>query len=126
MRVEPPPGGVQLRTIVTTRARGECLAESCARDECRRASGGSSSATYADLCARRRVRIGRILWPVLRIGDDNRPLPNQLSYSSSTHAAALAALGSGVGVLLTLLLIPPLIARVDAEENLLRAQFGDE
>ena len=35
-------------------------------------------------------------------------------------------LGSGVGVLLTLLLIPPLIARIDAEENLLRAQFGDE
>jgi len=104
MRVEPPPGGVQLRTIVTTRARGECLAES----------------------ARRRVRIGRILWPVLRIGDDNRPLPNQLSYSSSTHAAALAALGSGVGVLLTLLLVPPLIARIDAEENLLCAQFGDE
>ena len=33
-------------------------------------------------------------------------------------------LGSGVGVLLTLLLIPPLIARIDAEE--LRAQFGDE
>jgi protein-S-isoprenylcysteine O-methyltransferase Ste14 len=35
-------------------------------------------------------------------------------------------LGSGVGVFLTPLLIPPLIARVDAEENLLRAQFGDE
>jgi hypothetical protein len=35
-------------------------------------------------------------------------------------------LGSGVGVLLTLLLIPFLIARIDAEENLLRAQFGDE
>lgn len=34
-------------------------------------------------------------------------------------------LSSGVGVLLTLLLIPPLIARIDAE-NLLRAQFGDE
>ena len=35
-------------------------------------------------------------------------------------------LGSGVGVLLTLSLIPALIARIDAEENLLRAQFGDE
>jgi hypothetical protein len=38
----------------------------------------------------------------------------------------LNLLGSGVGVLLTLSLIPALIARIDAEENLLRAQFGDE
>jgi protein-S-isoprenylcysteine O-methyltransferase Ste14 len=36
------------------------------------------------------------------------------------------AFRSGVGVLLTLLLIPPLIARIHAEENLLRAEFGDE
>jgi protein-S-isoprenylcysteine O-methyltransferase Ste14 len=36
------------------------------------------------------------------------------------------AFRSGVGVLLTLLLIPPLLARIRAEENLLRAQFGDE
>ena len=36
------------------------------------------------------------------------------------------AFRSGVGVLLTLLLIPPLLARIDAEENLLRVQFGDE
>jgi protein-S-isoprenylcysteine O-methyltransferase Ste14 len=36
------------------------------------------------------------------------------------------AFRSGVGVLLTLLLIPPLIARIDAEDNLLRAEFGDE
>jgi protein-S-isoprenylcysteine O-methyltransferase Ste14 len=36
------------------------------------------------------------------------------------------AFRSGVGVLLTLLLIPPLLARIDAEEKLLRAQFGDE
>jgi protein-S-isoprenylcysteine O-methyltransferase Ste14 len=36
------------------------------------------------------------------------------------------AFRSGVGVLLTLLLIPPLLARIDAEENLLHAEFGDE
>jgi Phospholipid methyltransferase len=33
---------------------------------------------------------------------------------------------SGVGVLLTALLIPPLFARIRAEEALLRTQFGDE
>jgi protein-S-isoprenylcysteine O-methyltransferase Ste14 len=36
------------------------------------------------------------------------------------------AFRSGVGVLLTVLLIPPLLLRISAEENLLRAQFGDE
>ena len=36
------------------------------------------------------------------------------------------AFRSGVGVLLTVLFIPPLLARIDAEESLLRAQFGDE
>src|SRR5438093_1764623 len=36
------------------------------------------------------------------------------------------AFRSGVGVILTLLLIPPLLARINAEENLLRAQFEDE
>jgi protein-S-isoprenylcysteine O-methyltransferase Ste14 len=36
------------------------------------------------------------------------------------------AFRSGVGVLLTVLLIPPLLARINAEENLLHAQFGDE
>jgi len=35
------------------------------------------------------------------------------------------AFRSGVGVLLTLLLIPALLARINAEENLLQAQFGD-
>ncbi len=35
------------------------------------------------------------------------------------------AFRSGVGVMLTLLLIPPLLARISAEEDLLRAQFGD-
>ena len=33
---------------------------------------------------------------------------------------------SGVGVLLMALLIPPLLARIRAEERLLRTQFGDE
>jgi len=36
------------------------------------------------------------------------------------------AFRSGVGVMLTLLLIPPLLARISAEEDLLRTQFGDE
>lgn len=36
------------------------------------------------------------------------------------------AFRSGVGVLLTVLLIPPLLARIDAEENLLHSQFGDD
>jgi protein-S-isoprenylcysteine O-methyltransferase Ste14 len=36
------------------------------------------------------------------------------------------AFRSGVGVLLTALLIPPLLARIGAEERLLRSQFGTE
>lgn len=36
------------------------------------------------------------------------------------------AFRSGVGVLLTVLLIPPLLARIHAEENLLHSEFGDE
>src|SRR5215207_184818 len=36
------------------------------------------------------------------------------------------AFRSGVGVLLAVLLIPPLVARMRAEERLLRSQFGDE
>jgi protein-S-isoprenylcysteine O-methyltransferase Ste14 len=36
------------------------------------------------------------------------------------------AFRSVVGVLLTALLIPPLVARIRAEERLLRTQFGDE
>ncbi len=35
------------------------------------------------------------------------------------------AFRSGVGVLLTLLMIPPLLARIRSEERLLRAQFGE-
>jgi protein-S-isoprenylcysteine O-methyltransferase Ste14 len=36
------------------------------------------------------------------------------------------AFRSGVGVLLTALLIPPILARIGAEERLLRSQFGGE
>ena len=36
------------------------------------------------------------------------------------------AFRSGVGVLLAALMIPPLLARIRAEERLLRAQFGAE
>jgi protein-S-isoprenylcysteine O-methyltransferase Ste14 len=36
------------------------------------------------------------------------------------------AFRSGVGVVLTALFIPPLVARMNAEEALLRAQFGEE
>jgi protein-S-isoprenylcysteine O-methyltransferase Ste14 len=36
------------------------------------------------------------------------------------------AFRSALGVLLTALLIPPLLARIGAEERLLRSQFGDE
>ena len=36
------------------------------------------------------------------------------------------AFRSGVGVLLTVLTIPPLVARIDSEEALLHAQFGAE
>jgi protein-S-isoprenylcysteine O-methyltransferase Ste14 len=36
------------------------------------------------------------------------------------------AFRSGVGVLLAALLIPPLLARIHAEERLLREQFGGE
>jgi protein-S-isoprenylcysteine O-methyltransferase Ste14 len=36
------------------------------------------------------------------------------------------AFRSGVGVVLSALLIPPLIARINAEERLLCAQFGGE
>ncbi len=36
------------------------------------------------------------------------------------------AFRSGVGVLLTALIVPPLLARIRAEERLLRVPFGDE
>jgi protein-S-isoprenylcysteine O-methyltransferase Ste14 len=36
------------------------------------------------------------------------------------------AFRSGVGLVITALIIPPLLARIRAEERLLRAQFGAE
>jgi protein-S-isoprenylcysteine O-methyltransferase Ste14 len=51
--------------------------------------------------------------------------PSYLGLLVSSLGWALA-FRSGVGVLLVALLVPPLIARIDAEERLLRAQFGAE
>jgi protein-S-isoprenylcysteine O-methyltransferase Ste14 len=45
-------------------------------------------------------------------------LVNSLGWGLAFH--------SGVGVFLTVLTIPPLLARIHAEERLLRTQFGDE
>jgi protein-S-isoprenylcysteine O-methyltransferase Ste14 len=51
--------------------------------------------------------------------------PSYLGLLVSSLGWALA-FRSGVGVLLVALLLPPLMARIDAEERLLRAQFGAE
>jgi protein-S-isoprenylcysteine O-methyltransferase Ste14 len=51
--------------------------------------------------------------------------PSYLGLLVSSLGWALA-FRSGVGVLLTALTIPPLIARIRAEERLLRTQFGNE
>ncbi len=51
--------------------------------------------------------------------------PSYLGLLVSSLGWALA-FRSGVGVLLTLLLIPPLVARIRAEEALLRSQFGGD
>ena len=51
--------------------------------------------------------------------------PSYLGLLVSALGWALA-FRSGVGVLLAALLIPPLLARIRAEETLLRAQFGNE
>jgi protein-S-isoprenylcysteine O-methyltransferase Ste14 len=51
--------------------------------------------------------------------------PSYLGLLVSSLGWALA-FRSGVGVLLVVLLIPPLIARIRAEERLLRSQFGAE
>jgi protein-S-isoprenylcysteine O-methyltransferase Ste14 len=49
--------------------------------------------------------------------------PSYLGLLVSTAGWALA-FRSGVGLLLTALMIPPLLARIAAEERLLRSQFG--
>ncbi len=85
------------------------------------------------------------LWPVFILGDrfsglvaiqPDHKLVTTGVYSVIRHPSYLGllvgALGwglafrSGVGVILAALLIPPLLARISAEERLLRSQFGDE
>jgi protein-S-isoprenylcysteine O-methyltransferase Ste14 len=51
--------------------------------------------------------------------------PSYLGLLANSMGWALA-FRSGVGLLLTALLIPPLLARIRAEENLLRTQFSGE
>ena len=85
------------------------------------------------------------LWPVFVLGDRFSGLvaiqpghtlqttgiyavirhPSYLGFLISSLGWALA-FRSGVGLVLTALLIPPLLARIRAEEALLRTQFGEE
>jgi protein-S-isoprenylcysteine O-methyltransferase Ste14 len=51
--------------------------------------------------------------------------PSYLGFLVASLGWALA-FRSGLGVLLAALLIPPLFARINAEERLLRSHFGDE
>ena len=51
--------------------------------------------------------------------------PSYLGMLVTTMGWALA-FRSGVGLLLVALLVPPLVARIRAEETLLRSQFGDQ
>ena len=81
------------------------------------------------------------LWPVFVLGNRFSGLPEHKLvttgiYSAIRHPSYLGlimsslgwglAFRSGVGVLLTLLLIVPIVGRIRAEENLLRTQFGTE
>src|SRR5262249_10055092 len=85
------------------------------------------------------------LWPVFVLGrrfsglvaiQPGHTLVTHGVYSVIRHPSYLGllvgslgwalAFRSGVGVLLTALTIPPLIARIRAEERLLHTQFGDE
>jgi len=85
------------------------------------------------------------IWPVFVLGDrfsglvaiqPGHTLVTSGVYGVIRHPSYLGALvfslrwvlafRSGVGVLLTALLIPPLLARIRAEERLLHSQFGDE
>jgi protein-S-isoprenylcysteine O-methyltransferase Ste14 len=85
------------------------------------------------------------LWPVFVLGDRFSGLvaiqpghrlatsgvygvirhPSYLGLLISTLGWGLA-FGSGIGVLLAALLVPPLLARIKAEERLLHSQFGTE
>jgi protein-S-isoprenylcysteine O-methyltransferase Ste14 len=85
------------------------------------------------------------LWPVFVLGDrfsglvaiqPGHTLVTNGIYGVIRHPSYLGllvnslgwglAFRSGVGVLLTALMIPPLLARIRAEERMLRMQFGDE
>jgi protein-S-isoprenylcysteine O-methyltransferase Ste14 len=85
------------------------------------------------------------LWPVFVLGDrfsglvaiqPGHTLVTRGIYGVIRHPSYLGllinslgwglAFRSGVGVLLTALMIPPLLARIRAEERMLRMQFGDE
>jgi protein-S-isoprenylcysteine O-methyltransferase Ste14 len=85
------------------------------------------------------------IWPVFVLGhrfsglvaiQQNHTLVTSGIYGEIRHPSYLGLLinslgwslgfRSGVGVLLTLLLIPPLLARIDAEEKLLHSEFGDD
>jgi protein-S-isoprenylcysteine O-methyltransferase Ste14 len=85
------------------------------------------------------------LWPVHVLGNrfsglvaiqPGHTLVTTGIYGAIRHPSYLGALifalgwglafRSGVGVLLTALLIPPLVARINAEERLLGSQFGAE
>ena len=85
------------------------------------------------------------IWPVFVLGDrfsglvaiqSGHTLVTEGVYGVIRHPSYLGllvnslgwalAFRSGVGVLLTALLIPPLLARIRAEERLLRAQFGEQ
>jgi protein-S-isoprenylcysteine O-methyltransferase Ste14 len=85
------------------------------------------------------------LWPVFVLGDRFSGLvaiqprhrlvtsgvygmirhPSYLGLLISSRGWGLA-FRSGIGVLLTALLVPPLLTRIKAEERLLRSQFGAE
>src|SRR5262245_51365150 len=76
------------------------------------------------------------IWPVFVLGhrfsglvaiQSGHTLVTYGIYRVIRHPSYLGLLAfrSGIGVLLTALLIPPLLARINAEENLLHSHFGD-
>jgi hypothetical protein len=87
------------------------------------------AAAMAGLCARQPLqRVGRD--PArAHVGNQRRlrsDPPSQLPGVVRQLAGMGLAFRSGVGVLLSVLTMPPLLARIHAEERLLRSQFGDE
>jgi protein-S-isoprenylcysteine O-methyltransferase Ste14 len=65
------------------------------------------------------------IWPVFVLGNRFSRNPGYLGLLVNSLGWGLA-FRSGVGVLLRALMVPPLIARIRAEETLLGTQFGDE